>query len=153
MNKSWLESPYLPCQLRLGLLSLPVSFSLNISPIGFDELEGRIYPRSSERSPRAIEDDTRRWAAEFCEWWKEDGELRATFWHKNESNTFTSELTFTLQELVEWLSPCHNIINRSPAEEKCHNMYILSNTQDRGASLSASHYIIQSVALFRISDE
>lgn len=41
MKVSWAESSYLHRQLRLGLLSPPVSSSLSISPNGFDELEGK----------------------------------------------------------------------------------------------------------------
>lgn len=51
-RKDELESPYLHWQLRLGLLSVPVSSSLNISPNEFDELEGGKSPPSSHEAAR-----------------------------------------------------------------------------------------------------
>lgn len=116
MNKSWLESPYLHWQIR-PLISASVvllkyiskwiwwTWRKNISSILLKEPEG-----NSEwyRGPSCRE----------LQGWKERTEnWESSIWRESERSKSISELTFTLQKMVEWLSPCRNILHRSPASK------------------------------------
>lgn len=70
---------------------------------------------------------------------REDGELREERFFTKVRGVNPSELTFTLQKMVEWLSPCHNIMDRSPAEQTCHKVY---NFWMRARGVSLCRYFI-----------
>lgn len=129
MNKSWLESPYLWWQLRLDLLSLPVSSSLNISPNGFDELEGRIYilnPPQKRKNPRAIQDDMGGWAAETCTGEKRRRRIERAAFDKRVRGVNPSVGLLLLSRRWSSDSP-HAPTSSTGALQKCRKMYISSN--------------------------